>query len=166
MIREADPSVELGIVGEPHPREADREYATTLAGLAERVAPGAVTFAGYEPHIEDAYAAAWAVVNPARYEAFGRVAFEALMARRPVIATAVGGVPEVLRDGEDAILIGVDDPPALASAVIDLLHDEELARSMVAGGSRRVRAEFAPDVALGRFRDIVGAALAGSGSRP
>jgi glycosyltransferase involved in cell wall biosynthesis len=151
-IRRAIPDARLAIVGEPHPRELDREYKRDLARIGESLAPGAITFTGFEQHVEDAYAAASVVVNPTRYEAFGRVAFEALIAGRPVVSTSVGAVPEVLRDGVDALLVPSERPRDLARATVRVLSDPDLARRLVDSGAARTRAELSPADSLAAFR--------------
>ena len=154
-LRRSHPEIHLAIVGEPHPRDVDREYAQEIGRLAADLAPGAVTFTGFEERVEDAYAAAAVVVNPTRYEAFGRVAFEALLASRPVVSTSAGAVPELLRDGEDALLVPVDDSGALAGAVARILDDRDLAGRLADAGRARVRAELTPAGSLARFRATV-----------
>ncbi len=150
-IRRLIPDAHLAIVGEPHPRELDRKYARSLARFSESLAPGAVTFTGFQERMEDAYAASSVVVNPTRYEAFGRVAFEALRAGRPVVATSVGAVPEVLRDGVDALLVPSERPSALARAITTVLTDGDLARRLVDAGGARARAELCPSASLAAF---------------
>jgi hypothetical protein len=151
-VRRAIPDAHLAIVGEPHPREIDREYARSLARVGNSLAPGAITFTGFEERIEDAYAAASVVVNPTRYEAFGRVAFEALRAGRPVVSTSVGAVPEVLRDGVDALLVPSERRRALANAIAKVLSDDDLARRLVESGGARAQAELSPSASLAAFR--------------
>lgn len=151
-IRRAMPDARLAIVGEPHPRDLDRDYARDLARLGNTLAPGAVTFTGFEEHVEDAYAASSVVVNPTRYEAFGRVAFEALLAGRPVVSTAVGAVPELLRDGVDALLVPSERPGELAKATVRVLSDGDLARRLVDSGAARARAELSPSDSLAAFQ--------------
>ena len=60
------------------------------------------------------------------YEAFPRTLLEALALERPVVATSVGGIPEIVVDGETGILAPAGDPDALAAAVLRLLKDREL----------------------------------------
>jgi glycosyltransferase involved in cell wall biosynthesis len=67
---------------------------------------------------------------------------EAMAAGRAVVATAVGGNPEVVDDGTTGSLVPPGDPPALAQAVIDLLQDTEKSRRFGACGSNRVDREF------------------------
>jgi glycosyltransferase involved in cell wall biosynthesis len=157
-LRERFGDVRVLIAGEPHPRAVDRAYREELTGLVRRLGlEEAVVFTGFVERIADLYAAADVVVNPARQEAFGRVAAEALVAGRPVVATAVGGVPEVLRAAVDALLVPPDDPAALAGAVAELLDDPALARRLVASGAARVRSEFSAARSLESFAGIAAA---------
>lgn len=76
---------------------------------------------------------------PSRYEAFGVVLLEAMAAGVPVVAARAGGIPEFAVDGENALLVPPDDERALAGALTRLVHDDDLARRLVAGG--RAQAE-------------------------
>lgn len=73
---------------------------------------------------------------------FGLVALEAMQAACPVVASRVGGLEEVVVDGETGTLVPPDDEEALSRAVEVLLADEELRRRMGASGRRRARAVF------------------------
>ena len=155
-VRERRPATACAVVGVPFQREVDLAYERRLrrvaAGLGGGMAP-AVIFCGYEPRIADAYAAATMVVNPARSpEAFGRVCCEALAAARPVIATGVGAIPEVLKNGETAELVPPDDPQALAEAIASLLSDPDRARARAEAGRRDVLERFAPERSLASFK--------------
>jgi glycosyltransferase involved in cell wall biosynthesis len=77
------------------------------------------------------------------------------MAGTPVVATRVGGVPEVLRDGVDALLVPPDDAEALAAAVLRLLRDDALRESLVASGRQRVLERFGAEQALGAWKSVV-----------
>lgn len=160
-LRERVPGLRAIIVGEPHPRPVDRAFRGELASLAKSLGVGeAVAFVGYVDAVGDVYAGADAIAVPARREAFGRVAAEALVAGRPVVASSVGAIPEVLRAGTDALLVPPDDPAALATALARLLEDRELAARTVAAGAARVRAEFTPARSLERFQEVVQAIAA------
>ena len=100
------------------------------------------------------------VVNPARFaEPFGRVAAEALVAGRPVVASRIGAIPEVVRDGRDGLLVEPDDPEALADAVIRLLDDSALAERLVRSGRERVLERFGYEQDLAAWTAaLVGAA--------
>jgi glycosyltransferase involved in cell wall biosynthesis len=161
-VRQRFPDIRLLVAGTPHPRRADLAYRDELVRLADALGVAdAVVFAGFVERMADLYAAADVVVNPARREAFGRVAAEALAAGKPVVATSVGAVPEVLRDGIDALLVRPDDPEALSAAIVRVLEDRELSDRLVAAGRDRVRSEFTAQRALESFAGVVSALPAG-----
>jgi glycosyltransferase involved in cell wall biosynthesis len=145
------------IVGDPHPRPQDREYRQSLNRLADRLGVrGAVSFAAHTDRVADVFAAADVVVNPRRSgEAFGRVACEALVAGRPVVAMREGAVGEVLRDGETALLVAPGDSAALAGAAVRLLEDATLRERLVAEGRRDVLRRFSPQRSLAEFSRVV-----------
>jgi hypothetical protein len=156
-IRAELPNARCAIVGDPHPRPRDLEFRDRLVALAERLGVAeAVILIGHREEIGDVLAAADVVVNPRRVgEAFGRVACEALLAGRPVVAMAEGAVPEVLRDGETALLVPPADSDAIATAALRLLRDRDLAARLVAEGGRDVRRRFSPDRSLAEFSRVV-----------
>lgn len=80
------------------------------------------------------------VVLPSRNEGWGLSLMEAMACGRPVIATRVGGIPELVRDGTDGILVEAGDVGQLADATIRLLSDPGLRTRMGAAGRERVRA--------------------------
>ena len=157
IIRREHPAARCLIVGDPHPRPRDRAYRDRLAELARRLGvQDAVTIAGHRERIADVYAAADLIVNPRLSgEAFGRVPCEALVAGRPVVAVLEGAVPEVLRDGETALLVPPGDPEAMAQAATRLLGDPDLASRLVAEGRRDVLRRFSPERSLAGFKQVV-----------
>jgi glycosyltransferase involved in cell wall biosynthesis len=155
-LRQSFPGLRALLVGEPHPRPADVAYRDELHALASALdVADAIAWVGYADPVGDVYAAADVVVNPARREAFGRVAAEALLAGTPVVATRVEAVPEVLRDGADALLVEPNSSDELAGAIARLLEDGELARRLVASGAERVAREFTPERSLAGFAAAV-----------
>lgn len=88
--------------------------------------------------IEAFYRSADVVVVPSRWEGFGLIAVEAMRAELPVIASRVGGLPEIVGDGETGVLIPPDDKAALVNALRDL-SDERLAAMGRAGRQRFLR---------------------------
>jgi glycosyltransferase involved in cell wall biosynthesis len=72
-------------------------------------------------------------------------AIEALAAGRPVVATRVGGVPDVVRDGEDGFLVPAGDVDALAERLARLAREPELRERMGAAGRARVLPRYAVD---------------------
>jgi glycosyltransferase involved in cell wall biosynthesis len=125
-----------------------------------RAAAGAradlVHLLGHQPPegLFPAVAAADIVVMPSLWEAFGIVALEAMALGRPIVASAAGGLRELVRDGRDGVLVPPDDPSALAGALMRLLGDHPLRERL--GASARGRAEeFAPAAIAARFAECV-----------
>jgi len=86
-----------------------------------------------------------AFVCPSIYEPFGLINLEAMACGTAVVASRVGGIPEVVVDGETGLLVAPGDVPALAQALRRVLTDRELAARMGAAGRRRVEAHFSWD---------------------
>jgi len=159
LVREVFPDVHCVIAGLPHPRPGDIAYARGLERLAGELGVGdAVSLPGIVDPVADLLAAADVVVNPARFaEPFGRVAIEAQMAGRPVIASRVGAIPEVLTDGHDALLVEPDCPEALAGAIVRLWREPELRDRLVRNGRERARRDFAVETSVRSFARVVAA---------
>jgi glycosyltransferase involved in cell wall biosynthesis len=158
LLRPRFPQIQCVIAGRAvGGRRADLAYASELVRLAKELSiADVVHFVGFVENVLDLYAAADVVVNPTRFpESLGRVALEALAAGRPVVATRVGSTPNVLRHGEDALLVPPDDPDAIAGAVAELADGTELRRRLVATGRARVRAEFTEAEGTRRFLAVV-----------
>jgi len=81
-------------------------------------------------------------VLPSLWEGMPNAVLEAMSAAKPVVATHVGGVPELVADGETGILVPPEDTEALARAIVDLLQDPPRGRSMGEAGRERVQAHF------------------------
>lgn len=79
------------------------------------------------------------LILASRQEPFGNVVLEGMAAGRPVIATRVGGVPELLQHGQNGLLVAKDDPEALANSILRLLTDRELAERLGREGASRSR---------------------------
>jgi len=82
------------------------------------------------------------LVLPSLWEGFGLVLLEAMAAGRPVVASAVGPIPEVVADGETGLLVPPEDPAALADAIVRVLLDADLAARLGGAGRRRVERFF------------------------
>jgi glycosyltransferase involved in cell wall biosynthesis len=127
------------IVGDG-PERASLEAESASLGLK-----GRVVFAGHANDVRPFYAAADCMALPSHSEGSPLALLEAMAAGLPVVATAVGGVPEVAADGETALLVRARDPRAFASALARVLSDETLARSLAANASARVASDFSPE---------------------
>ncbi len=92
-----------------------------------------------EEEVERRFNQATLVIVPSRSESFGLVILEAMQRGRPVIASRIEGVPEVISDGESGLLVPMDDPAAFCRAIQILLNDPQRAIQM--GNQGRKRAE-------------------------
>jgi glycosyltransferase involved in cell wall biosynthesis len=102
----------------------------------------AVHFAGRRDDVADLLALCAVVVLPSRREAFGRVLVEAMAAGVPVVATAVGGIPEVCTHGVTGLLVPPEDADALAQAITTTLTDQPATKARVAAAAADVRGRF------------------------
>jgi glycosyltransferase involved in cell wall biosynthesis len=97
----------------------------------------------HNPVVDGLYAAADVVCQVSRWEeAFGWVIAEAMAAARPVVATRVGGIPELVSDGGNGFLVAPRAPAEIAQRVIQLLEDSELRTRMGAAGRHDAEAKF------------------------
>jgi glycosyltransferase involved in cell wall biosynthesis len=112
------PGAHLVIVGDGPERDALEAQAGTL-GVSERV-----TFAGARVDFVELLPALDVYVFASRWEGLPMALLEAMAARRAIVATAVGGMADVLRDDEHALLVPPEAAPALADAITRLLGDE------------------------------------------
>jgi N-acetyl-alpha-D-glucosaminyl L-malate synthase BshA len=118
--REAGENVRLVMVGDGPERSAVAFRAET-AGMN-----GHVMFVGKQANISDYLGVADIFLLPSELESFGLAALEAQACELPVIATRIGGIPEVVADGESGYLSEIGDVDKMAADTIKLLRDEEL----------------------------------------
>jgi glycosyltransferase involved in cell wall biosynthesis len=161
MILERLPEARYVLAGDPFPRPQDIAYRDELLALIDELGlSDSVIVAGHYERVADLYASADVIVNPARFnEPFGRVPFEAAVAGKPAVVTRVGAIPELLRHEQSALIVDPEDPRGLAEAVIRVLTDPELARTLVAGATEIIDAWLTPAHSLDGFRRAVALTL-------
>jgi N-acetyl-alpha-D-glucosaminyl L-malate synthase BshA len=115
---------------------------------------GDIVFLGNLPLVEEVLIGADLFLLPSETESFGLAALEALSCEVPVIASAVGGLPEVVVDGECGALRPVGDVEAMAAAAIDLLADDDKRRAYGAAGRRRAVDVFGEARVVAQYRSI------------
>jgi glycosyltransferase involved in cell wall biosynthesis len=138
-VAAADPRARFVLIGDG-PARRELERFTASLGLGDRV-----RFAGERTDADLLVAGLDLLVQPSLWEGFGLSALEGMAAGRPVVASRVGGVPEVIRDGVDGILVPPGDPVRLAEAMTAILRDPERAARLGASGRARARREFHVD---------------------
>jgi glycosyltransferase involved in cell wall biosynthesis len=126
----------LFIVGDGPEREALERQARALKVAQD------VHFSGHRADVADLLSVMEVFVLPSLAEHFGRVLVEAMAMERPVVATAAGGVPEVVEEKATALLVPPGDAGALAGAIQTLLNDPVRARAMGRAGRRRVEEHY------------------------
>jgi glycosyltransferase involved in cell wall biosynthesis len=122
------------------PLRADLEARAGELGIAERC-----VFLGHRRDVPDLLAAADLLVLPSLYEGLPISVLEAMAARRPVVATAIGGTDEAVTHEATGLLVPPRDAPALASAIRRLRADPALAHRLAAAGRERVEREFSSE---------------------
>jgi glycosyltransferase involved in cell wall biosynthesis len=143
----------LFIVGEGEERDSlERQVEAT--GLAQHV-----VFAGYRPEAKRLIAALDLVVIASSRETFGRVAIEGMQTHTPVIATRVGGVSEIVRDGETGLLVEYGDVNGLVSAMEKLYHDPGLCLKLAERAYEDVEERFGLDRHVQQINTIIARAL-------
>lgn len=135
-LASTEPRFRLVVVGEGEDEAALRAQAAG-SGLA-----GVVHFAGFRSDVAAVLATLDAFVLPSRWEGFGIVLLEAMGQGAPIVATRVGGIPEVIRDGETGRLVAPEDPAALADAIADVWRAPDRTRAMVDAARRDLATRF------------------------
>ncbi len=144
----ATPWFQLLIVGEGQAYGMLRDLRAQL-GLSEWV-----VFCGMRRDIERVLPLMQIFVMPSLSEGFGIAIVEAMAACRPVVATAVGGIPEIVVHGETGLLVPPGDPSALAAAIQDLLSHPAKARSFGHRGRQRVQECFSIQSVVQRHEEL------------
>jgi glycosyltransferase involved in cell wall biosynthesis len=147
----------VSIGGEKWDGDLDRVRAASVqAGVDHRL-----RFLGRRSDALAFIAAADVYVNPADHEGLPVTILEAMALGRPVVATAVGGVPSVVRDGETGILVQPQQPKELAAAIRRLLTSPSRAREMGSRGRRLVEDEYGLEPMIRSFEQIYTEVLGG-----
>jgi glycosyltransferase involved in cell wall biosynthesis len=134
----------------------DGDERARIHGLAEELGlgPERATFLGFRKDVPDLLMAADFFVLPSRNEGLPLAVLEAMARSLPVVVTPVGGVPEVVKDGEHGLLVPVDDDRALAAAIEAIARDPALRRALGEAGHRRVRDDFSFERMTRKYEDL------------
>jgi glycogen(starch) synthase len=127
------PSAQVLLVGDGPERKA-LERETERLGVGD-----CLRFEGFVTHdrLPAAMAHADVLVLPSLYEELGTVLLEAMQAALPIVASRTGGIPDVIEDGVNGLLVPPGDPEALARAIDRILSDGDLARRLSEGAHER-----------------------------
>ena len=126
--------------------------------LARRVAASAlgdfVTFAGEQNDLVPVLSAADVFLLPSQEESFGLAALEAMACELPVVVSRVGGLPEVITDGETGFLCDLDDLDGMASRIVALLRDRDLRERIGRTAAVHVRARYCVDAVVPMYEAV------------
>jgi len=151
VLRRTSPDARLVLVG-GGPRERQLKELIRTLGLDD-----AVLLAGVRDDVPALLPAFDAFAMSSRYEGLSVALLEAMAAGVPPVATRVGGMPEVIRDGRDGLLVSPGDPAAMADALARLVDDQDL-RATLAAAARERAGTFGIGPAVATLMDAYRAA--------
>lgn len=131
------------------PERPKAEWLARTHGVA-----GDVVFVGKQNDISQVLAISDVLLLPSELESFGLVALEAMACEVPVIATRVGGIPEVVRDGIDGFLYNVGDVNAMAEGAFSILNDSSLRETLGKAARERATQEFCASKIVLQYEDL------------
>lgn len=156
-VRAMVPEAHLLLVGDGPLLEDLRALAASLGQ------DGHVHFTGYQPQPERYFPVMDVFALTSRSEGMPLSVLEAWAAGVPVVATRVGGLPEMIEEGRTGLLIGPDDEAGLAGVLRDLMGDPGLARLLGEAGRQQVRSRFDSRVMAGDYARHYNALLSRDG---
>lgn len=158
-LRETKPQIKarLVIVGDG-PERAQLEVSTDSLGLRPWV-----VFAGHIDEVQPYYAAADVLTLPSHSEGSPYVLLEGMAANLPIVATTVGGVPEMVEDNQSALLVSPNDPAAMAEAIARVLTDGQLKRALTSAASILVSTRHSPETYVRALLEIYRATISTKG---
>ncbi len=119
-----------------------------LRGLAKDL--GNLSFTGFVDNVGDYLAALDLFILPSRFEGLGSILLDAMAASLPIVASRTGGVPEIVRDEHNGLLIGADDPEGLRRAIERLAADPELCATYGRNG-QAMAGDYSPATMAGAY---------------
>jgi len=112
-----------------------------------------VTFEGFVDNVGDYLKCFDLFAFPSRYEGLGSILFDAMQFNVPIVASEVGGIPDIIRDGRNGLLVPPGDAQRLAEAIARLYADASLRETLVRGAAEQL-ALFSPDAMSGAYETI------------
>lgn len=150
-LAERYPNVHLVVAGSA---AATSHRERLMEHASERRIGTQVHLLGHRPDVADLLAAFDVACLSSDYEGQPLALLEYMAAGKPIVCTAVGGIPELIKDGSEGLLVPRRDPQALARAIETLLQDRTLATTLGAAAQERQRREFSLDAAVARVEAL------------
>jgi glycosyltransferase involved in cell wall biosynthesis len=130
-------------------------HRTALEAQAEALGVrDAVLFLGLRTDVADVLATLDVAVSSSRFEGTPLAIMEYMAAGKPIVATRVGGVPDLIEEGKSGVLVPPGDPSALADGIARVLRDPEYARNLAATARARQQRRFDIDVMVTQLEDL------------
>ena len=149
----------LALIGDG-PDRSTAEWLAHSLGIHERV-----HFVGKQDRVHELLPLADLMLMPSEMESFGLAALEAMACQTPTIATQVGGVPELITNGEDGLLFPIGAVQAMAEAAIALLRDSERHEAMKLAARKTAQDRFCSTRIVPRYVDYYESLLNGRSAR-
>jgi glycosyltransferase involved in cell wall biosynthesis len=136
QVLKSFPQTQLVIVGDGELRQPLQQLADTLNVSAH------IHFLGYQANAIALMPQFDVLAHPSLWEGFGLVLLEAMAAKRPIVATNVSAIPEIVLHGETGLLVPPENPTALAEAICRILRDRSLGQKLGLAGYQRLQQHF------------------------
>lgn len=133
----------------------DGDLGTELESLAKELGiSDNILFLGWRSNVEEILHTFDIFVLPSLNEGMGKVLVEAMAAQKPIVASAVGGIIDLVQDGENGFLVPPMDVAGLAKNITKLLQDRELAKQFGAYGRKKVYPKFDIETRIRKMEQI------------
>jgi glycosyltransferase involved in cell wall biosynthesis len=141
ILEKTNPNIHFMLVGEGKDREALEQQALGLNNIE---------FVGFKSNIGDYLRTFDIFLFPSLQEGLGSTILDAMQAERPIIASNAGGIPDLITDKENGLLIPPENPDAIVEAIQQMLNDPESASEMAKNGAKKVK-QYSPAVISQRY---------------
>lgn len=162
LMREVRPDIEIDIAGDYWQRQWC-EQMVRHAGLE-----GTIVFLGHIDRIADLYGASHVVLLPSRsdsIEGSPNALLEAMACGKAIVATAVGGVPELVEHGREGLLVADGDAQGMAAAVLEILEDRCIRQGMGRAGQLKAKGEHSVPIVVEQLARALERCLVSNGTR-
>lgn len=136
LVKEKNPNVEFRIFGDGSELSKLKERCRELGLNSEEI------FQGINHHVNELLCLMDLCVIPSRSESFCLLALECMRAKKPVIATNTGGIPEVVKHEETGLLVDTESPKLLSQNILKLLNNRDLMQRFAINGNQRFKEKF------------------------
>ncbi|HEX7079934.1 MAG TPA: glycosyltransferase [Gammaproteobacteria bacterium] len=143
-LERTHPRIHFVVVGSGRDERRIIEAASGLSNM---------TFTGWAENVGDYLAAFDVFALPSKREGLGSILIDAMQFGLPIVATAVGGIPDLIVDGVNGLLVPEDDAEALAAAIARLCSDRALRDAMARANPERAR-EYQPEIMTRRYLEL------------